>query len=64
LLWKGFKYQISAAVRAPYTVHEMAADALGVLDALAVASAHIVAVSMGAMIAQRVERLLEPLMPT
>ncbi len=39
-------------VRPPYTLNDMARDAVGLMDALKIGSAHIVGASMGGMIAQ------------
>jgi len=48
------RYALRLRINAAYTLDDMAADSVGVLDALGVGAAHIVGASLGGMIAQAV----------
>ena len=50
--WQLLKRQMGFEVDAPYTLNDMAADTVAVMDVLDINNAHIVGASMGGMIAQ------------
>lgn len=54
LLWQFMRRRMGLRLHAPYRLQDMAQDALGILDALGVQRAHLVGVSMGGMVSQRI----------
>jgi pimeloyl-ACP methyl ester carboxylesterase len=52
--WQMIKSRMGFPMRSAYTLQDMAKDALGILDRLGIQSAHLIGVSMGGMISQRI----------
>jgi pimeloyl-ACP methyl ester carboxylesterase len=53
IVWASIKRKLGLQIKPPYSLQDMARDTAGVLDALNISKAHVVGVSMGGMIAQR-----------
>ena len=54
LLWFMLQQKLGLQPQTPYSIQDMTQDALGVLDHLHIKQAHLIGVSMGGMIGQRI----------
>ncbi|MEO5735407.1 MAG: alpha/beta fold hydrolase [Rubrivivax sp.] len=54
LAWSALRYGLRLPVSSPYGLADMAADAVGVLDALNLRQAHVCGASLGGMVAQHI----------
>lgn len=55
--YEALRYRLGLTVSAPYRLRDMAGDALGLMDALAIQQFHVLGASMGGMIAQHLADL-------
>ncbi len=54
VMWQVLRKTVGLSVRAPYSLEDMAADVVGLMDHLDISNAHIVGASMGGLIAHLV----------
>ncbi|MBV5292449.1 MAG: alpha/beta fold hydrolase [Curvibacter lanceolatus] len=59
LPWAWLRHAVGLPIRPPYSLQDMARDTLSLLDALDIASAHVLGVDLGGMIGQHMA-LMEP----
>lgn len=57
LTYEALRYQLGLGVNAPYSLRDMAGDALGLMDRLDIHRFHVLGASMGGMIAQHMADL-------